>query len=54
MEFIAELKKTTQRKAASLDNIFQLVLETDNSSVMDLGKLPADTLFKVSIEVTNG
>ena len=51
MEFIAEIKRTSQRKAASLDNIYQIVLETDNPTLMDLGKLPADTLVKCSLEV---
>jgi len=54
MEFIAEIKRTSQRKAASLDNIFQVVLETDNPMILDLGKLPSDKIVKVTIEVTNG
>ena len=51
MNFNAEIKKTSQRKAASLDNVYQLVLETDNPLILDLGNLSADTLFKVTIEV---
>lgn len=50
MQLVCEIKKTSQRKAASLDNVYQLVLETEDSQVMDLGKLPPDTL--VTIEVT--
>lgn len=50
MNFQAEIKKTSQRKAASLDNVYQLVLETDNPGIMDLGKLPPDTIIKVTIE----
>ena len=53
MEFIAEIKRTSQRKAASLDNIFQVVLETDNPMILDLGKLPSDKIVKVIIEVDN-
>ena len=49
MRFAAEVKKTSQRKAASLDNVYQIVLETDNPDILDLGKLPADTLFEVEI-----
>lgn len=52
MNFNAEIKRTSQRKSASLDNVYQLVLETDNPLILDLGKLPADTLFKITIEVT--
>lgn len=51
MNFNAEIKRTSQRKSASLDNVYQLVLETDNPLILDLGKLPADTLFKITIEV---
>ena len=54
MEFKAEIKKTSQRKAASLDNVYQLVLETDDPTILDLGKLAADTILKVVIEVENG
>jgi hypothetical protein len=53
MNFNAEIKRTSQRKMASLDNVYQIVLETDNSQILDLGKLPADTLVKVTIEVQN-
>lgn len=52
MEFQAEIKKTSQRKTASLDNVYQVVLETENPSVLDLGKLPADTIVKVVINVS--
>ena len=51
MEFEAELKRTSQRKAASLDNVYQVVLETDNPMVLDLGKLPSDTTFIVTIQI---
>lgn len=50
MEFICEVKSTKQRKTASLDNIYQVVLETDNSQLLDLGKLPPDTTVTVTIE----
>ena len=50
MKFIAEIKKTSQRKSASLDNIYQIVLETDDNKILDLGKLPADTVVKVEIK----
>lgn len=54
MQFIAELKKTTQRKAASMDQIYQLVLETNDPTILDLAKLPYETAFNVTIEVENG
>lgn len=52
-KFVAEIKKTSQRKTASLDNVYQIVLETDNAEILDLGKLPADTLVKVTVEVAS-
>lgn len=50
MKFEAEIKKTSQRKSQSLDNVYQIVLETSNPLIMDLGKLPADTYLEVTIE----
>lgn len=47
----AELKKTSQRKAVSNDQAYQLVFETDNPQIMDLGKLPSDTLFSLEIGI---
>lgn len=49
---MAELKKTSQRKSVSNDQIYQLVFETDNPMVMDLGKLPSDTLFELEIGIS--
>ena len=51
MEIKAELKRTSQRKSQSQDNIYQLIFETDNPQVMDLGKLPPNTLFKLKIDI---
>lgn len=51
MKFSAELRKTSQRKLQSNDNTYQLVFETDNPQVMDLGKLPSDTMFKLNVEI---
>lgn len=54
MKFNAEIKRTSQRKAASLDNVYQIVLETNDPNLMDLGKLSSDTLVSVDIEVSDG
>lgn len=51
MNFIAEIKRTSQTKKASLDNVYQVVFETDNPMVLDLGKLPSDKTVKVSVEL---
>lgn len=51
MEFLAELKTTSQTKKVSLDNEYKIVFLTDNPMVMDLGKLSSDTRFKVTVEI---
>lgn len=50
----AEIKKTSQRKTSSLDNVYQVVLETENPQLLQLGVLPPDTILKVTFEVDNG
>ena len=50
-KFLAEIKKVSSRKSASLDVVYQLVLETDDQTIMDLGKLPADALLKITVEL---
>lgn len=53
MKFRAEIIRTSQRKLVSNDNQYELVLRTDNPMILDFGKLPADILFDVNIEVDN-
>lgn len=50
LSFIAEIKEVKQQKLVSLDNQYSIKLITDNSQILDLGKLPPDTLVKVNIE----
>ena len=52
MIFVAEIKRTSQRKTSSLDNVYQLVLETDDPRILDLGKLPPDITVKVTVELS--
>ena len=49
MEFEAEIIRTSQRKLASNDNQYELVLRTSNPQILDLGKLPSDTMFDVKV-----
>ena len=49
MDFVAEIIRTSQRKLASNDNQYEVVLRTDNPMILDLGKLPSDTIFDISI-----
>ena len=50
LEFDAEIKRTSQLKKASLDNEYQLLLVTDNSDILELGKLPPDVVVKVRVD----
>lgn len=36
-----------------MDNQHELVLRTDNPLILDLGKLPSDTIFDVSVTLYN-
>lgn len=49
MDFKAELKQAQARKTASNDMVYKLVFETNDVRVLDLGKLPSDTLFDVGV-----
>lgn len=51
MNFKAEIIRTSQRKLASNDNQYEIVLRTENPMVLDLGKLDADTLVSVEIDI---
>lgn len=48
VSFVAEIRETKQRKA-SLDNVYSITLITDNSDILELGKLPPDTTVDVII-----
>lgn len=53
MDFQAEIIRTSQRKLVSNDNQYELVIRTDNPNILDLGKLPSDTIFDISINLHN-
>jgi len=53
MDFKAEIIRTSQRKLASNDNQYELVLRTENPMIMDLAKLPSDSLFEISVNLYN-
>jgi len=52
LNFLAEAKLTKQVKANDLSQRYTIVLETNNPNLMDLGKLPYDTMFEVTISVS--
>lgn len=49
MKFVAEIIRTSQRKLASNDNQYEIVLRTENPLVLDLGKLPSDKLVEIEV-----
>jgi hypothetical protein len=49
MDFQAEIIRTSQRKLASNDNQYEILLRTDNPMILDLGKLPSDSMFQIAI-----
>jgi hypothetical protein len=53
MNFEAEIIRTSQRKLASNDNQYEIVLRTENPLVLDLGKLPSDKTIKVTVELND-
>ena len=50
MKIKAELKRCGLKKV-NLDNIYEMVFVTDNPQILDFGKLPADTLFELDINL---
>lgn len=51
MDFQAEIIRTSQRKLVSNDNQYEITLRTNNPNVLDLGKLRAEEIVKVSVEL---
>lgn len=53
MDFQAEIVETKQTKSYSgLDNNYTIKFRTNNPLILDLGKLPPQTLCKVGVELT--
>lgn len=49
-KFLSEIIEVKSKKTASLDVTYRVVLQTNDPWVLELGKLPADTM--VSVEIT--
>lgn len=50
LTFTAEIKQVSSKKTASLDIVYKLVLETNDASVLGLGALSPESLFKVTVQ----
>lgn len=54
LEFLAEVKKVSSKKLASLDMEYQAVISSSDLNLYQLGTLEADQMIKVTVEVVNG
>lgn len=50
MQFQCEVRKVSAKKTASLDMVYQIVLETGDASVLALGALSPEALLDISVE----
>lgn len=53
MKFQAEIKEIKQKKTASLDNEYSIRLVTDDRTLMELSRIPADEVVSVEIKEVN-
>ena len=53
MQFLAEIRKVASRKLITSDMEYTLLLTTNDSSILDLGKHNPDILFEVKIDPEN-
>lgn len=53
IKFKAEIKKVQAKKTVSLDKEVELVLITDDITVLELGKVPTDKLVIVEVQEEN-
>ena len=51
LSFLAEVIEVKSKKTASLDISYRVILQTDDSKVLSLGTISADTLLKIGVEV---
>ena len=50
MKFKAEIKNVQMNKLVSLDNEYKLTLITNDPTILELGKIPSDTIVDVEIK----
>ncbi len=48
--FLAEIKRVEAKKLASLDMEIRLTVATDETTVLDLGKIPSDQVVQVTVD----
>ncbi|MEK9207805.1 MAG: hypothetical protein AAB922_04935 [Patescibacteria group bacterium] len=52
--FLAEVREVKSKKLITNDIEFTLKVNTNDPSILELAKFPADTMIKVSVEISNG
>lgn len=50
MRFLMEIKEISQKKSASLDNVYKIVLITDDKRLMELSTIPSDQIVEVEVK----
>lgn len=50
LSFPAEIKQVSSKKLASNDIEYRIILDTPDGTVMNLGQLDGEQLFKVTVE----
>lgn len=53
LNILAEILKTGQRKASDLTQRYTILLETNNPNLLDLGKLPYDSILEVTFNLSD-
>lgn len=51
LQFLAEVKEVKSKKLVSLDVSYNIVFNTDDPAVLQLGALGGDALVKVTVEI---
>ena len=51
IEFEAEIRKVEAKKLITNDMEYKLILTTSDNRLIELAKLPADSMIKVTIEI---
>lgn len=53
LNLLAEIKTTKQHKASDLTQRYTMTLETNNPNLLDLGKLPYESIVEVTFNLSD-
>lgn len=54
IEFIAEVREVKSKKLITNDLEYKVVFNSDNPIILELARIPADQLVKVTVETHDG